>query len=283
MARLLLLALGLLLGLSPAERLESARRLAGTDREAARALVLELAGGGEDDVTRWDARLWMASDALRADDGEAALRWTAPLWERVLADDLPPPLERRTDSPGGHRRLETRTADLHSRALASLGRTDEARTVDRTLQARDRKRTGSPERVEQPGAPSTELDRAAQAAQARTRRALGGVSWCVLALFLLGAAPAARRGLTGGGRPWGAGVVAAFALLGCGLAEAWADGAGAAAAWMVAGFVVVHLVSAYAGRGTERRALVGGAAALATVAVGFLALDHADTLGWVGL
>ena len=276
MARLFLLVLGLLLGLTPSEQLESARQLAGTDREAARALVLEVAEGGEDDVTRWDARLWMASDALRAGEGDAALRWTAPLWERVLADDLPPPAS-------GHRRLETRTADLHSRALASLGRTDDARTVDRTLQARDRKRTGSPERVEQPGAPSTELDRAAQAAQGRTRRALSGVSWGVLALFLLGAAPAARRGLAGGSRPWGAVVVAAFALLGCGLAEAWADGAGAAAPWMVGGFVVVHLVSAYAGRGTERRALVGGGAALATVAVGFLALDHADTLGWVGL
>jgi len=259
---------------APADRLEEARRIASADRATARTIVVDLLDT-EDAVVAWDAALWLASDLQRHQgDLEGALALTAPLWERVLDEDV----------PGARpRRLETRTAEVHSRVLAVLGRTDEARAVERTLRARDRLRSGAP--APEPDAPETSQDRATQAEIAARRRVLASVSWAGVGLFGLLAVPVAMRRRDRDALPVGALVVAGLALIAGAFGRLWEPGAGAAGWWMALGFALVHVIAAFAlleAAGWLRWGL-RAAAAWATVGVAFLALRHTGTLGWVAL
>jgi len=258
----------------PADRLEEARRIASADRPTARAIVVELLDA-EDAVVAWDAALWLASDLQRHQgDLEGAVALTAPLWERVLDEDV----------PGARpRRLEARTAEVHSRVLAALGRTDEARAVERALQARDRLRSGAP--APDSAAPETSQDHAAQAEIAARRRVLASVSWAGVGLFGLLALPVALRRRDRDALPVGALIVAGLALIAGAFGRLWEPGAGAAGWWMALGFALVHVVAAFAllGAAGWLRWVLRAAAAWATVGVAFLALRHTGTLAWVAL
>ena len=280
---LLLCSVLWLLGATGAQTLEDARRLARTDRPAARALVEELVGAGDaDPFVDWDARLWLASDRERAlQDPAGAVALTGPLWERVLEDDVP-------GEGRAVRRLEARTAEVHSRALAALGQTDASRAVEQALKARDRARTGTPSSPLQPGPAAKPLDRARQASIARTRERLGRLSWLGLLAFAVLALPPAVQSVRREPRPTPVGsfLVAGFALIAGAFGRFWEPGAGAAAWWMALGFAGVHLVSAFALLGTPagpRQWAVRGGAVWATAAVCFLALRATGTLGWVTL
>lgn len=265
-------------GETPAELLDRARRLALTDRPLARTLVDSAILRAEDDALRWDAMLWRCSDRERhEDDAAGSFAQCGPLWERVLAGDVP------GGTLNARRRLETRTADVVSRALASLGRTEEARAVDEALQARDRERTGTPDSVDAPGPKDTPLDRARQASIKRWRDRLGVASWVVLGLFAALALPKAVRGARGAGRPVGALVVAGFALIAGGIGRGWEPGAGRFGWYMAAGFAAVHVLAALSLRPDGARWPLRLLAALATFACGFLAMQASSTLPWVGL
>ncbi len=265
-----------------AEALEAARRLAVSDRPAARAAVEALVAPDPGDAIDWEARLWLASDRERFQrDPEGALAWTGPLWAAVLSDAVP-------GDPGARRRLETRTAEVHSRVLAALGRDAASREVEAALKRRDRARTGSPEPAPEPGPRWTPLDRARQARTVRVRQRIGVVSWLGLAIFAGLAGPLALRARRREPRPrpYGALVVALLAGVAGGFGELWEPGAGRAAGWMALGFALVHVVAAFALVGAGERPIrwsVRFLALWATAATGFLALQRTGTLGWVAL
>jgi len=275
---------GPLPGETPKEMLSRARSVAYQDRGEARALVEQVIATAPDDALRWDALLWRCSDLeVHEELPERSVARCGPLWDRVLADDIP------GDDLRTRRRLETRTADILSRALARVGRTDEARAIEVALQQRDRARTGTPASVAAPGPKDTPLDRARQATIARWRSRLGVASWAMLAVFALVALPRAVRGARGGNalqapKPMvGAALVAGFALTAGAIGRGWEPGAGRFGWTMAAGFAAVHVVAALSLRLEGGRGLLRLLAALATVACGYLAMQASGTLAWVGL
>jgi hypothetical protein len=268
----------------PAERMEEARAMAKADRPAARSLVqgVLIAPDAAPEL-RWEAALWLASDRERErGDPGGALELTTPLWVRVLAGDVP------GADPRAQRRLETRTAEVHSRVLADLGRLDEARRVEEALIARDGARAGRPAAEEEPGPTPRRRDRATQAAERQRRIQLRGAAWASLVVFGLVAGPPAVRNARRRRRPrpLGAALAAGFALGAGAIGEFWDPGAGAAAGWMAAGFAGVHVVAVFAlvdPRPPALRPVLRALAAAATLGAAYLALERGGTLSWVGL
>lgn len=247
-------------GFAAFTRLEALRREAiHGDPAAVRAGLLDLLGAeGVSPTVRAGAVLWLADDALdRLDDPGLALSLTGAAYaDRAV---LP-------------RSEHGRLVQLHARALAEAGRLDEARAVE------DEIRVAS-------GAPRPTVVEGIAREQGRAREAR--VAWGALGVFAVLAAPSAARGVRGLPRPDGLVLLAGTLLATWAIAEAWAEGAGAALPWMAPGLALVHLTSlaARAGLAPERRVLrvlVSVAAVPATLAVGYLALLHTDTLPWIG-
>lgn len=228
------------------------------DPDQARQQVLALLGHeGIAQAVHADAVLWLARDSLsRRDDPQEALGLTGPLFP--ARDDLPDDLRKRL-------------VGTHALALARAGRLEEAKTVEAEVAVRT------------PAPRPTPVDNEAWRQQ-RARIQVG--SWVTLALFGAVAAPLAIRAAKRPPRPWGLVPLTLAVAATWLLADQWSEGAGDALPYMLAGFVPIHLLAAFA-RSTEApaawRLAVSVLAAAATLAVAWLALAHTQSLGWVGL
>ena len=200
-------------------------------------------------ATEAEARLWLADQALRGQDPQAAVDVLEPVGEV------------------GEEGLDRRVALLRSRALARAGRWAEADVVEADVRANGPRRS-----------PVQEL-----AVEAR-RRTTSGAALAVLAGFGLVSLPALPRAerRVSAGLPWL--LLGLVPMLG--IAWAWEASLLALCGWLGAGFVAVHLVSALAlsgARSSSHRTAVRLLAAGATVAVLWLALWGTSNTAWVGL
>lgn len=228
------------------------------DPEASRATVLALTTTeGISETVRAEALVWLAADALdRRGDPDAALAATKALY--ADRGDLEPAVWRGL-------------VGVHARALAALGRYEEALAAEDEI------------RIDAPAPRPTPVERL-QWADTRVQLTKG--AWGLLAAFgilvggwTLWARPPRVTPLglvpliVGGGATWL-------------LAERWSHGAGDAIPWMVLGWSIVHLLTAPAQRAATSamgRGVLGVGAALATLAVAWVALFHTATLPWVWL
>jgi hypothetical protein len=232
--------------------LEEARR-SGADRGAQRAAIEALvAGEGVAEATRREAWGWLADDALRRqNDPEEALRWSAPL---IALPDLP--LDERR-----------RYRIVHARALAALGRWDEARAVEAEVLVLPTGRRPSP------------VDQAAR--DVRRRGLAEGAAGVLGALVLTAAARAGVRRPVGGARGWGP---LAVGLLGAGgILVAWDASNVGLFATVAAGLAITHALAYAAGSGPGAPVWVRVLAALAAPAVVVASLawhQRLEEIGW---
>lgn len=195
-------------------------------------------------VTEADASAWLARRALDGRDAPGAL---------ALLDGIGP-------LPPEEAALAGAVDELRAEALAGVGREDEALDRDAEVAAR------------------VILD--------RRRRALARAAAAAVALFGCAVAPF-LGGWRDAGPPRGLVPIAlGFAGAG-GLATAWEAGSAAAVPWALAGALAVHALALPALLALRRapwpRRVVRGLAALATVALAYLAAWWTETLPWVGL
>jgi hypothetical protein len=220
--------------------LEAARRT--PDREAARALVAALRAREQiSDAVAAEAALWAADDALRRGAGAEAVGVLSGWYER---------------RSGLEENAAEAVAQTYARALAMVGRVDEARVAE----AEVRVATAAPR--------PTPVD----AVVAAQRRADGEVAARAGLVGFAAAALARAAWLRGpAGPPWGALPIVAVAAAVWGLAEAWEHGAGRPVPGMTAALLAVHLLAwaGRAGHGAAGWALAAGAA-IASGAVGWL-------------
>ncbi|MFT5686740.1 MAG: hypothetical protein ACI8RZ_007697 [Myxococcota bacterium] len=200
-------------------------------------------------AVRLEAGLWLARELLDGQDrAEDALRYTTPLY---------------TDHPD-----DRALTDLHARALATVGRTDEARAVEEAA---------APIRSALPAEGLPFLLR-----QQRRDR-LRDLSLTVLAIFLLPAAPLAlqgRRRIRLIGLIPLLGLTAGFALIG-GLRDPTSLSAFGAVGLSLG---LIHLLSSGASAAAPRtRPILGILAGLASFAAGYLCLYQTNQLGSIGL
>lgn len=236
-------------------RLEGARR---APRDAARVDVQALWDDpATPSIVRAEAALWLAHDALEREDPATALRLT----QAMIFDPL------------GEPQLGRRAVDLRAAALASVGRVDEARAVQASL---DPDSTGT-----------SRADRIARERRRGRWAQLGGLSFlagiALLAPGLLGWLRAPRP------RLWSLIPVLVACLGAWLLAEAWQPGAGAAVPPFTAGAVALHLLTlgvgaALSGRSGSWpiRAGAGLVAATSTLGLAYVCLWWTRTLDWVG-
>jgi hypothetical protein len=234
------------------EALDVSRR--GGGAESARVLVED---GGASELVRHEACLWLAGQHLDRDDPGLALTRTDSVWEGRL--DLPRP-------------VLGQLVLLRAAALSKMGRFDEAREVEAMLA------------IETTAVRPTETDRAERAAR---NQFVALISAAVVLVLGLGLLPSAWRGWREQPRlrPWG--LIPLVVLLGGTALLAEGRESGSARWWapLMAGAVTVHLISAGAGRGRGPwgQALVGGLAAIVTLALAWLSLWATQTLSTVGL
>ncbi|MCB9682962.1 MAG: hypothetical protein H6733_15965 [Alphaproteobacteria bacterium] len=241
------------------QELEAVRRARRslTQAEARGRVIALLSREGIAASTVAEATIWLASEALDMDgDPQRALDVIAPLYARraSLADAL-----------------RKRTVMLQARALAELGRSEEALGVETEIA------------VAAPMPRPTPVQ-AVMHDQAVGRRNVAAAA--ILLGFAILAAPLAVRGARR--RPVPMGLVPLWLAIGLAwwVAESWDVGAGRALLPMGAGFTGVHLLAVLARTADAPavlRGLVAFAAAAATFAVAWLALAFTGTLGWVGL
>lgn len=238
-------------GLRALQAVRSTYRELDPDDARARVVALRQAPGVSALVSV-DAGLWLAHDALeRRGDAVAALAWTEPIMAEHTGE------------------LRKRAVGLHARALAELGRVEEATAVEdeiRVLQADPTRATPVQEVV-----------------MARNQRFAAYGASAALGLFAVAALPLAWKRRDRQVRPWGLVPIGVGTLGAWWIAEAWESGAGAAAPWMFTGFAAIHLVSGPALEAAVgwQRPLIRVLALLATAAAFLLALVGTGTLAWV--
>jgi hypothetical protein len=201
------------------------------------------------DVVRLESGLWLARELLDVQGRPAdALGFTTPLYAEHPEDRA--------------------LTDLHARALASVGRTDEALAVEAAAVPI---RSASP--VE--GLPLL--------LRQQRRRRLGLISLGAVVAFLLPAAPLAlkgRRGIRFRGLAPLLGLTAGFALLG-GLRE---PASLPAFGGIGLSLGLIHLLASGATAAAPRLTRpLGLLAGLASLAAGYLALYQTSQLGSIGL
>ncbi|MDG1481438.1 MAG: hypothetical protein P8R54_17720 [Myxococcota bacterium] len=200
-------------------------------------------------AVRLEAGLWLARELLdNQSRPDRALSYTTPLYD-VYPED---------------RSL----TDLHARALASVGRTAEALSIE---EAAEPIRSANP--VE--GLPLL--------LRQQRRDRLQGVSLAVVAVFCLIAAPLALRGrrqIRLVGLVPLLGLTAGFALIG-GLRDATVLPTFLGVAFSMG---IIHLLSSGATAAAPRgRSMIGILAGLASLAAGYLTLYQTNQLGSIGL
>ncbi len=234
------------------EALDGSRR--GQGPEGARTVLIRETASM---LVRHEASLWLAGQALDADEAAEAVAWTDAAW--AARATLPRP-------------VLGQTVRLRADALAALGRYDEARGVEELLAvATTAQRPSRTDRIE----------------RAARHQAVAAVSGLLTLLVILGLMPGAWRGWrdTPRPRPWGL-VPLVLLLAGTALiVELRSDGAGRWGPTLTLGAAGIHLLSVGAarGRGPLGRTLVGAAAAAATLGVAWICLWRTDTLSAVGL
>ena len=240
--------------------LESVRRRWRTDDQGVLAAEVDALRPSALAV-RAEVAIWIARDALsRRDDPAAALAAT----DLVYADSAAFVAENA---------LWRQVVELRAVSLARLGQVDAAREVEAAV------------KFEAPGAERpTAVD---QVVLARRREVLAWFSWASVLLFGSAGLPLAVRGLRL--RPVPRGLVP-VGVAGIGtwlVATGWDSSAAVGVPRMIAGLAGVHIVSLGALLALRERPRVQWAmrlaAALASVAVGYLALWSTGTLPWVGL
>jgi hypothetical protein len=212
-------------------------------------------------ATRAEAAIWLARAALERGAPEQTLSYTED-W-LILREVLPE-----------EEALVTQIGQVRAMALAELGLAEEAAALQAQVAVP----------VEPTAARPTPVEEILKRKRDQTASTL---SMGALGLFVAGTSLPALRALRAGRLlPWGLlpiGLATGGTFV---LAELWERGAGQAAPWMGLGFALVHLLSVGALRSADGRwlpaALVRLGAALATVAVTWLALWATDTLMWVG-
>ncbi len=191
----------------------------------------------------------MAGRSLQQGHPDEALAWTLPAWTE---DSQVPPELRRTF---GLR---------HAEALAAVGRVDEARRVEASLELGG---DGLHRR-----SPVDEIVRDHKITRLRA------VSWTVILTHALVTGPGVLRTFRSGRPPTPWGLVPLVFFVGgtalfCG---AWEAGLGQWGPPMLLGTIVIHLLTAWAAPSAWRRWMVPALSGMATLAVAFLALDHAE-------
>ncbi|GEM_PF-3369310 len=234
------------------EALDQSRR--GQGRDGALAVRDD---PGASPLVQQEAALWLAGQALDQGHLDEALVWTDGVWR--VRETLPRP-------------VLGQLVRLRAEALAAAGLYDQARQVESTLEV-------------QSAAPRpSRTDRIERAAR---HQAIAWGSGLVGGVVVVGLVPAAWRGWRR--RPWPRpfGLIPLVLLLAgtAALVEQREPGSGAWAVPLTLLAVGVHLLSAGAGRGRGPwgRAVVGAAAAVATLAGAWVCLWRTDTLAAVGL
>ncbi len=234
------------------EALDRSRRGQGP---AAAEQVLVTAGAAP--LVQHEAALWLAAQALDADQPALALGHTQGAWTA-----------RGTLS----RAVLGQVVRLRAAALSALGRFDEARAVEQVIA------------VVAPVAQPSKTDRMERAAQHQAVTAASGLVLLVLGLGLL---PGAWRGWRRAPRPRPWGLVPLVLLLAgtaC-IAELREDGSGRWGLRLTVAASVLHLLSVGSARGRGRlgRVVVGAAAGLATLAAAWICVWSTESLGDLGL
>ena len=206
---------------------------------------------------RSEAGVWLARELLdRRGDPAAALPYTTALMARALDADL-----------------RRQGVDLHSRALAGVGRIAEAQALEeeaapsRSARARE-------------GLPLLLLQ--------RRRARIGQVSAAVLGVGAVALVPLAVRGWARRPRPRPLGLIPlSVTLAGLAAISALRDPASLAAfAWLSAGLITIHLATAGALLSCSAprwRVLIQLLAAATSLAAGYLSLQHTGNLEVAGL
>lgn len=230
--------------------------------EQARARAADIAAEATfGERVRQEARLWLAREALRRDAPAEARDHSSALWAAVsdgAADEA----------------FRREIADVHTRILVAAGEPEAAAAVEAeaALLRSARPREGAPEQLRKQRV-------------SRLRQA----SWAILAGFGLVCGPLAAAGWRQARpRPRPRGLVPLAAAIGLAAGLGWLNAPEEVAVfgWLGLGAVGIHLLALGAqlrARTRPGRVVISALAALATLAVGFLAADRAALLGTLGL